>query len=231
MKILYKSIPDNQTSNGHKWTKGKWYKIKDDLDICHKGFHASKNIIDAMTYVNCGWIAKVEVRGKSIIENNKECWSEMKIVEWYKWTKKDSVSLAIFAAELVLGNYEKEYPKDMRPREAIEAAKQVLKLDNETNRSAAESAAESATKSAMESTVWPTESAAKFASWSAAKSAESAEFAAEFAAKSAEFAAKFARSAAWSAAWSAELAAGSAAKQNTLDKCHQFVIDRKFKED
>src|SRR3990167_5861457 len=109
MKTLYKSIPENKTSNGHAWKLNKWYKITNPLDICNVGFHASRNIIDAMNFVPMGWAAKVEVRGESIIQKDKECWSEMRIVNWKKWTKKDSVSLAIFAAELVLDNFENKY--------------------------------------------------------------------------------------------------------------------------
>ena len=186
--ILYKSIPENKISNDFKFAKNIWYKVDSSLVICSNGFHASENIINAMNFVNCGWIAKVEVRGESIIQYDKQCWSEMRIIEWHKWTKKDSISLAIYAAELVLNNFEKKYPDDKRPREAIGAAKEVLKNDIEKNRSAAWSAA----RSAAESATW---------------SAESAE------------------SAAWSAAWSADSAAASAA---ILQKCHNFIIKRKF---
>ncbi|KKK98132.1 hypothetical protein LCGC14_2645780 [marine sediment metagenome] len=72
----------------------------------------------------------------------------MRIVKWKKWTKKDSIALSIFAAELILDNYEKEYPNDSRPRDAIKAAKKVLKHDTIKNRSAARSAAESAMSAA-----------------------------------------------------------------------------------
>jgi hypothetical protein len=158
MPILYKSLPQDRSPYGHKYQLNKWYKIDGELKICKNGFHASKNIIDAMRYVNCFWIAKVEVRGESIKEGDKECWSEIRILEWYKWTKKDSISLAVYAAELVLDKYEKKYPEDKRPREAIEAAKKGLKSNTAKNRSAAESA----------------RSAARSAAWSAARSARSA---------------------------------------------------------
>lgn len=100
-----------------------------------------------LAYVNAEVLAKVQVKGKSIIQNDKECWSEIKLIKTYKWSKKDSVSLAIYAAELVLPNFEKEYPEDKRPRQAIEAAKKVLKNDTKRNKDAA-SAARSAAWSA-----------------------------------------------------------------------------------
>lgn len=148
--ILYKSLPDDKAPNGHKFHLNKWYK-EENISICNKGFHASENIIDAMNHVNAGWVAKVEVRGKSIIKENKQCWSEMRILEWKKWTKKNSIELAIFAAELVLDNCEKKYPNDKRPREALEAAKEVLKRDFEQNRSAAKLAAKTAWSAAARS--------------------------------------------------------------------------------
>ena len=210
-EILYKSLPTNKAPNNHKFRLNKWYK-EDNISICNRGFHASKNIIDAMNYVAAGYVAKVEVRGESVIEDDKQCWSEMRVVKWKKWTKKDSVSLAIFAAELVINNYEKEYLNDKRPREAIEAAKLILKSDTKKNRSAARSAAESAAESAARFA----RSAAWSAAWSAARSAESA----WFARSAAESAARSAARSAESAAESAE----SAAKKKILNECHKFVI-------
>ena len=78
----------------------------------------------------------------------------MRITKAYKWTKKDSVALAIYSAELVLKNYEDKYPDDDRPRKAIKAAKKVFENDTAENRSvawSAESAAWSAVRSAAES--------------------------------------------------------------------------------
>jgi hypothetical protein len=52
---------------------------------------------------------------------------------WARWlftrlmTKDQCVEIAIFLAELVLNVFEDKYPKDDRPRKAIEAAKEYLK--------------------------------------------------------------------------------------------------------
>ena len=137
-----------KSSNGKiKWKVGKWFK-ENDISICNKGFHASENPIHAMGFVNCGVLAKVEVRGKSIIQDDKQCWSEMRIVKAYQWTKEDSVSLAIFAAELVIDIYEKKYPKDDRPRKAIEAAKEWLKNPSAAAANAAKAAVYAAANAA-----------------------------------------------------------------------------------
>ena len=127
--------------NGNiRWEIGKWEKHDGKLEICESGFHCSKEPYDAFKYVQEEILAEVEVRGKNLKQEDKEVWQEMRITKTFKWTKKDSLKLAIFSTELVLKNFEKEYPDDKRPREAIEAAKKVLFKDTAKNRSAAGSA-------------------------------------------------------------------------------------------
>ena len=134
-----------------KWVKGKWQKHDGTVSLCDEGFHCSENVIDAMGFVNAEVIAKVEVRGKSDIKPDKQAWSEMRIVEVYEWEKEDSVKLAIYAAELVIDIYEKEYPKDDRPRKAIEAAKNWLKNPTAANANASYAAYNAAYASASAS--------------------------------------------------------------------------------
>ena len=125
--------------------------------------------------------------------------------EWGNWTltrlmsHEQNVRYACFAAYKSLEEFERVYPADKRPREAVEAALKWANEPTEENRSAAE-AAGSATEAAG-SAAWAAWSAA-WAAW-AAGSARSAAWA--------EWAAWAARSAAWagSAAETAE-AAGSA---------------------
>ena len=143
VKTLWKSFKkDLKSNNGNiEWKIGKWVCHKGKLEMCESGFHASERILDAMEYTNLEELALVEVKGKYLKQDDKQCWEYMRIKKLYRWTKADSVSLAIYAAELVLDIYEKKYPDDKRPRKAIEAAKKVLKNDNEENRAAAEAAA------------------------------------------------------------------------------------------
>jgi hypothetical protein len=56
-------------------------------------------------------------------------------------THEQQIKYAIFAAEQVIGIYEKQYPKDDRPRKAIEAAKEYLKYPDTEHRNAAYAAA------------------------------------------------------------------------------------------
>jgi len=188
------------------WEIGKWYKHDGEVKLCEGGFHCSKEIGQAFSYVSGEILAEVEVRGKCDEGSDKDSWEEMRIVKAWHWKKVNSVSIAIFSAELYIENYEKQYPNDNRPRLAIEAAKNWLDNPTKENQESAESAARSA-----ESAAW---SAARLAAWSAARSAaRSAESAAWSAAWSARSSAESAaRSAAWSAASAARSAAWSAAR-------------------
>src|SRR5665213_719133 len=102
------------------WNVGDGRKLDGVLDICSNGYHASEKPLDTMGSVNCEIMAKVEVREKSIKQDDKQAWTEMRIAKAYEWKKEDSVALSIFAAELCIRNFERVYPDDKRPREAIE---------------------------------------------------------------------------------------------------------------
>ena len=138
-----------KSANGDCTWKLKEWKHEDKLDMCNHGFHCSKKIYEAFDYVQGEILAKVEVKGKFESQDDKEVYTDMRLLKTYKWQKKDSVALSIYAAELCLKNYEKVYPNDKRPREAIEAAKKWLKNPTPENESAAESAAWSAAESAV----------------------------------------------------------------------------------
>ena len=139
MKTLWKSMKAGlKSANGNiDWKIGEWQTVKLPLDICGNGFHASENVIDAMGYVPVEIIARVEVDGAHEEQEDKQCWERMRIIEVRIWEKADSVALAIFAAELVLENFERVFPEDKRPRLAIEAAKEWMRNPSESAESAA----------------------------------------------------------------------------------------------
>jgi len=66
---------------------------------------------------------------------------------WANWlivrhmTHEQKIMYAIFAAEQVINIYEKKYPTDDRPRKAIEAAKEYLRLKTAAAAAAAYAAA------------------------------------------------------------------------------------------
>ena len=150
MKTHYKFLKEGMKStNGDcTWKIGEWKHHDGDVKLCDSGFHCSKKIWEAFSYVQGEILAEVEVKGKSKKESDKEVYSDMRIVKAWKWQKKDSVALSIFSAELCLYEFEKVYSDDKRPREAIEIAKKWLLEPTKENESAARSAAWSAAWSA-----------------------------------------------------------------------------------
>src|SRR3990167_24152 len=102
-KTLYKFLREGMKSEHGNcvWTSGEWKK-EDKVSLCNRGFHASKTALQALGYVRGEVLAKVEVRGKGLKDSDKEVWSEMRIVKAWKWQKKDSVALSIYAAVLCL---------------------------------------------------------------------------------------------------------------------------------
>ena len=126
------------------WQIDKWKTHRGKVELCESGLHCSKGIYQAFSYIQGEILARVECSGRSDISDDKEAYSKMRIVEAYKWQKKDSVALAIYAAKLVLHIYEEGYSKDKRPRKAIAAAVRYLKNPTEKNMAAAGAAARAA---------------------------------------------------------------------------------------
>jgi len=171
-KTMYKFLNNKgksiiSTHGNLKWTIGEWQHVDGDIKACKNGLHASKSIYRAFSFVEGSVLAKVEVKGKHDDENDKSAYSDMRIIEAYKWTKKDTASLIIFASEMRLNEFEKLYPTDHKPRKAIDAAKAVLAHDTVKNRLEALSAV----VFAADSEAWSAWLAAEAAAWSAANSA------------------------------------------------------------
>ncbi len=214
MKKLYKFLrTDLKSDKGDcTWKIGDW-KHEDKISICNSGFHASKTPLQALGYVGGEILSIVEVKGKSDIQDNKEVWSDMRIVKAYHWTKNDSVELAIYAAELVIDIYEKKYPNDDRPRKAIEAAKNYLEAVKKG--ADADAAADAARADA----------AADAAHADAARADDADAAAARAAAHAADAAAAAARAAARAAAHAAAHAAADARKQ-LVEKIDKWFIKK-----
>lgn len=125
---------------------------------------------------------------------------------------KTRIKYAVFAAELVLDIYEREYPEDNRPRAAIEAAKKVIESDTTENRPNAAFAAYAAYTAANAAA-----NATNTASIAASFSANAAANAAEYAAKAAEYAAD-------AAEYAADTDTADATKTETQKKIIEYAI-------
>ena len=81
-------------------------------------------------------------------------------LDWANWVivrimmYDQYVSYAVYAAEQVIDIYEKEYPNDKRPRQAIEAAKKCIGLKGDAAWAAARDAAWAAAWAAAGDAAW-----------------------------------------------------------------------------
>jgi len=122
----YRFVTDDLKSEHGKvqWKVGEWQKQGGTLKLCENGFHASKDPLDSLNYIfGTRWF-QVEARGKILHDNDKLCAEEMRLVQEIPIIiiKK----FAIECAKHVLPFYEKQYPDDKRPRDAIGAAEKYL---------------------------------------------------------------------------------------------------------
>jgi len=126
-KYLYKFLIDGMKSkyDGSEWIVGKWRKVAPPKEKCI-GLNASPLVQQALGYVHGTILAKVECAGEIIKGDDKWTCGRMRVVGVAPWTKRESVSLAVFAAELALPKWTAKYPDDDRPAKAIAAAKEWL---------------------------------------------------------------------------------------------------------
>ena len=174
-----------------KITKG-WLK---KINACREGVDEFDKY-DLSTPIKC-----VE----KCIKINRLDWANWLIVRCMEY--KQYVSYAIFAAEQVIDIYEKRYPNDIRPRNAINAAKKCLNdpsIKNKKSAYAADAAAYAAYAAYAAD-------AAAYAAAAAADAAASAAYAAD------------ADAAAAHAAYAAAHTAYAAARIKTLKKCAEIV--------
>jgi hypothetical protein len=109
-----------------EWVPERWYSVQGQLVLCRNGFHCSPGILAALGYIKGEVLAEVETDGSCLPGGDKSAHETMRIVRAWRWTQRDSVELAVFAAEKVLGIFESAVPGNDRPRKAIEAARAWL---------------------------------------------------------------------------------------------------------
>ena len=116
---------------------------------------------DGKEWFNTQKATRVDTIIKKLVVEAKFDWADWVITRLM--THEQNVRYACFSSLQSIEIFEKEFPNDKRPREAIEAALRWADDPTEENRSAAESAAESASWPAA----WSAESAACLAAWQA----------------------------------------------------------------
>ena len=182
----------------------KWLESKDACTEGIKWFEKRTNT-DLITLLN------------DLQNEDHWTWANWLIIRCMNY--KQRISYAIFAAEQVIHIYEKKYPDDNRPRNAIEAAKKCLKNPSKKNKDAAADAAY-ADAAAADAAV-----AAAYAAYAAADAADAAYADAAADAAVAAYAAADAAADAAVAAYAAADAAADAAVATARLKIRKLILD------
>ena len=183
--------------DGRKIVVGKTHIAKGEIKLCHNGLHASKLLVDALSYAPGSNLYRVELSGKVLNDDNKMVASQRK----YLWH---------IDAEKVMRRFTRRCALDViHLWDAPEIVVRYLKTGDEDIRAAARDAAWAASRDAARATAW---AAAWAASWATAWAA------AWDAARAASWAA------AWDAA---KAAARDAAMKKQNKRLTQMVIAEK----
>jgi len=100
---------------------GKWMPAIKPV-LCQQGYHFVT--FDQLPRWIGPTLYEVEVRGEVLTAKDKSVAEQARLIKRVDtWNKKTLRLFAADCAEHVLGIYEKQYPKDERPRKAIQAAR------------------------------------------------------------------------------------------------------------
>ena len=167
--------------DGRLVRKGATHKVDVEPELCERGLHASKRIIDALQYAPGSVICRVKLGGKVVHGDDKSCATER-------------TYLAVIDGEKLLREFARKCAlKVIHLWDAPRVVKDYLETGDESLRAAARDAAWAAARDAARDAAW---AAARDAAGAAARAATRA------AARDAAWAA--ARAAAWAAARDAQ---------------------------
>ena len=101
---------------------GGWMPKIKDIVPCKRGYHLCRSE-DLIQWLNVE-IYEAEGRGKSIRDKDKDVFEQAQLIRKIEsWNEKTARLFAADCAEHVLPIFEKTFPDDKRPREAIQAAR------------------------------------------------------------------------------------------------------------
>jgi len=198
------------------WEPGKWMPKLTELVPCEHGYHLCQE--QDLTRWLGPMICVAEGRGEQIVCDDKIVFAQARLLSVCEnWNERTERLFAADCAERVLPIWEKKYPGDLRPRQAIEAARlfadeKITPKKLAAARAAARDAARAAAGDAAGDAAWAAAwAAARAAAWDAAWDAARAAARAAAGDAAWDAARAAARAAAWDAAGAAAWAAAGAA--------------------
>lgn len=141
------------------WPMGEWVEVEGPLSMCRNGIHVC-SLDGALDWLEAR-CHPVEIRGEQLHGYNKLCVRAARLgPPLPTWNEQTQRLFAADCAERVLPLWEREHPKDLRPREVIEMARRFAR------REASWDAAWAAAMDAARDAAWA--AAARGAAWAAA---------------------------------------------------------------
>jgi len=116
-----------------------------DMRITQKWIDKHQPCKEAIEWWDHRWSDSFKILD-NLIQEDKFSWANWFVVRLMN--HKQKIRYAIYDAEQVIDIYEKKYPDDKRPRQAIKAAKNYLKNPSKKNKDAANAAAHAANATA-----------------------------------------------------------------------------------
>jgi hypothetical protein len=207
---------------------GKWMPAIKDIQPCARGYHFVN--IEQLPQWLGPTLYEIEVRGQIIHEADKSVAEQARLIRKVEtWNDKTLRLYAADCAERVLGLYEKQYPKDDRPRKAIQAARDFANgLITKDAAYAASNAAYAASNAAYAAAANAAANAAAAAAYAASSAAYAASNAAYAAAANAANAANAAAAYAADAAAANAAAASNAAAANAVAYAATNAAEREW---
>jgi hypothetical protein len=164
----------------HDGLPGEWMPPIADIEPCKRGYHLCREG-DLVRWIGPA-IYEAEVRGERIDAEEKIVVSEARLLARCEaWNERTARLFAADCAERVLPIWEEKHPTDMRPREAIEAARKYARgeIDSAARDAAGAAARAAAACDAARAAAWDAAWAAAWAAaWDAADAAARAAWAA-----------------------------------------------------
>ena len=121
---------------------GKWMPTITDPSPCKRGYHLV-TIGQLLPWLRTNATVYVaEGRGAHVDHGDKSAYAQARLVRRLQWSPQIAALFAADCAERVLPIFEREYPRDTRPRAAIAAARQWARGEiGDASRAAARDAA------------------------------------------------------------------------------------------
>ena len=171
--------------DGQTLEVGKTYIYDGEIKICRSGYHASKNVLDALKYAPGFTLSLVECDEIEEEHDDKFVYRIRKVLEIHD-VREIVLNWCIDVAEEAVKKYWTD-EKDSRPFDAIEAARECL--ENPSDKNIAAAAARAAYDAARDAAAWAARAdaarAAAYAAWAAYDAARDAADAARDAADAA----------------------------------------------